>query len=77
MELFETPFDFFEALSEFFVEKNLIDKGIKRISLYELLYDFIKKNSDKKSCEEFRKLLKKDFELWHSNGVGTPEWYKI
>lgn len=75
-ELFDSPFDFFEKLSEFFEEKDLIERGVKRITLYGLLYDFIEQNTDEKECEEFRLRLKKDFELWHSNGVGTPGWYK-
>lgn len=75
-ECFETPFDFFEGLAEFFEEKNLIGQGVKRITLYNLIYEFSEKNLEKNKSEKFRQLLKKDYELWHSNGVGTPEWYR-
>ena len=76
-DCFETPFDFFEKLAEFFDKKDLISKGVKRISLYGLLYDFLSENIDKENLENFRLLLKKDYECWHSNGVGTPDWYKL
>lgn len=75
--MFSSPFRFFERLAEFFDKKELIGQGVKRISLYGLLYEFMKQNTDEKQLEEFRLLLKKDFEAWHSNGVGTPDWYKL
>ena len=75
-EAFASPFEFFEGLSEFFDKKGLIGQGVKRISLYGLLYDFMKENVNADVLENFRLLLKKDFESWHSNGVGTPDWYK-
>ena len=76
-DCFETPFNFFEKLADFFDKKDLISKGVKRISLYGLLYDFLSENIDKENLESFRLLLKKDYECWHSNGVGTPDWYKL
>lgn len=76
-EIFATPFEFFEKLAEFFDKKDLIGQGVKRISLYGLFYEFMKENTDAKSLEKFRLLMKKDFECWHSNGVGTPDWYKL
>ena len=75
-ECFATSFEFFEKLSEYFDKKGLIGQGVKRISLYGLLYEFMKENVRGETLEEFRLLLKKDFECWHSNGVGTPDWYK-
>lgn len=75
-ESFDSPFKFFEKLSDYFDKKGLIGQGVKRISLYGLLYEFMKENESEETLEKFRLLLKKDFECWHSNGVGTPDWYK-
>lgn len=76
VQFFDTPFDFYCKLSEFWNRKGLIGQGVKRITLYQLLYDFL--------CEELAdgdvKMvvgeMRKDYALWHSNGVGTPDWYK-
>lgn len=76
-EQFSSPFKFFERLAEFFETKGLVGQGIKRISLYGYLYEYMKENVSEDNLENFRLLLKKDFECWHSNGVGTPEWYKF
>jgi len=76
-DCFSSPFEFFEKLSEFFDVKNLIGQGVKRITLYNYLYEFMQKNVDADKLEEFRLLLKKDFSKWHSNGVGTPKWYNL
>ena len=74
---FSSPFVFFEKLSEFFDQKGLIGQGVKRISLYELLYEFMSENTEENALENFRILLKKDFANWHANGIGTPDWYKL
>ena len=76
MGAYDTPFDFFERLSEYFNQKGLIGEGVKRITLYGILFDFVKENFEKDLLESFRQKLIKDFNLWHSNGVGTPLWYK-
>ncbi len=76
VERFSSPFDFFEKLSAFFEEKGLIGQGVKRITLYNLLFSFMEKNTNDEELEVFRNLLRRDFEEWHSKGVGTPSWYR-
>ncbi len=76
LRYFKSPFDFYNQLSEYWTFFGLVGQGVKRISLYSHLYDFLK---DKLSSEDLRDVvleLKKDFSHWHSNGVGTPEWYR-
>ncbi len=76
VQLFDTPFDFYCMLSEFWCEKGLIGQGVKRITLYQLLYDFLCKELIEQDVNRVVVEMKKDFSLWHSNGVGTPDWYR-
>ncbi len=75
-EIIDLPFVFFEKLSEFFDRRGLIGQGVKRITLYGLLYEFLKKEMNEDNLRKVICAMKKDFSDWHSNGVGTPDWYK-
>lgn len=74
---FETPFDFYYKLSMFWNERGLVGQGVKRITLYQLLYDFLCAELDEQAVMSVTKIMKSDFAKWHSNGVGTPDWYKL
>ena len=71
-----STFEFYEKLSNFFDNRGLIGQGVKRISLYQLLYEFLKEELPDENLSKVMGEMKKDFAAWHSNGVGTPEWYK-
>lgn len=77
VSFFDTPFDFYSRMSEFWDAKGLIGQGVKRITLYQLLYDFLCEELTEQDVKTVVAEMKKDFSLWHSNGVGTPDWYKI
>ncbi|MBQ2932400.1 MAG: DUF4080 domain-containing protein [Clostridia bacterium] len=74
---FETPFDFYLELSGYWKAKDLFGQGVKRISLYSHLYEFLKDRLCEKELAKVMKTMKTEFEMWHSSGVGTPDWYKI
>ncbi len=76
-ELFDTPFDFYQELSVYWKERGLFGQGVKRISLYEHLYEFLKDHICEDDLAKVMKIMKTEFEMWHSSGVGTPDWYKI
>ncbi len=76
LRFFNSPFDFYYRLSEFWNAKGLIGQGVKRITLYQLLYDFLCSELKEEEVNTVVARMKKDFALWHSNGIGTPEWYK-
>lgn len=77
MEFFDSPFEFYYGLSRFWGERGLIGQGVKRITLYQLLYEFLQQELSEKEVNSVVAVMKKDFAKWHSNGAGTPEWYKI
>ncbi len=77
VEYFETPFDFYLKLSKYWKEKGLLGQGVKRISLYSHLYEFLKGNLAEEKLAPIMRVMKEDFSTWHSNGVGTPDWYKL
>ncbi len=77
VDLCDSPFDFYCRLAEFWKSKGLIGQGVKRITLYELLYDFLKDELESIRLKEVLLKMKEDFSMWHSNGVGTPDWYKL
>lgn len=69
---FHKPFDFFEALAEFYSEKGFDRIGIARDTLYEILLDYAKTtNAD---ISHFTELLLLDYLC--SNKPRTPEWAK-
>ena len=74
---FGSPFEFYEKLSLYWVEKGLVGQGVKRISLYNHLYEFLKMQLSEEMIKKIMPTMKKDFSRWHSNGVGTPDWYKL
>ncbi len=76
LKFFNSPFEFYEKLSEFWSERKLVGQGVKRITLYGLLYEFLYSVLDENALESVMVVMKKDFSKWHSNGVGTPDWYK-
>ncbi len=75
-ECFSSPFVFYESLAEFWEKRDLVGQGVKRISLYNLLYEFMCENGQSIDIKRAVREMKKDFSMWHSNGVGTPEWYR-
>ncbi len=75
--MFETPFSFYHKLALFWEEKNLVGQGVKRISLYGLLYEFMQTQISEEQLKTVMPEMKKDFSDWHSNGIGTPDWYKL
>lgn len=75
--LFESPFDFYYKLAEFWEKRELIGQGVKRITLYQLLYEFFEEELEQNVLQEVLRKMKIDFSKWHSNGVGTPEWYRM
>ncbi len=77
LEFFESPFDFYEKLSVYWSKKGLVGQGVKRISLYSYLYDFLTQQLCEECVKKVMPTLKKDFSSWHSNGVGTPDWFKL
>ena len=77
LKFFESPFEFYYRLSKFWNEKGLIGQGVKRITLYQLLYEFLHGELNEENVLSVVRIMKKDFECWHSKGVGTPDWYKI
>ena len=76
VEYFKSPFDFYLELSKYWDELGLVGQGVKRISLYAHLHDFLKPRLSPDAMNSVMKLMKTDFECWHSKGVGVPEWYK-
>ncbi len=73
---FESPFDFYYKLSEYWKAHHLVGQGVKRISLYTHLYEFLKTKMNGECLKKTMAVMKKDFSKWHSNGIGTPDWYK-
>ena len=76
LERFSSPFDFYEKLSLYWQKNGLLGQGVKRISLYSHLYEFLKSVLKEEDLAPIMELMKKDFTDWHSKGEGTPEWYK-
>ncbi len=77
LEFFDNPFDFYSGLADFWNKRGLIGQGVKRITLYQLLYEFLCGVLEKENVISVIEVMKTDFETWHSKGVGTPEWYKL
>ncbi len=77
VNFFDTPFDFYFKLSEFWNTRGLVGQGVKRITLYQHLYDFLCEELTEQDVKKVLAEMKKDFTLWHSSGVGTPDWFKI
>lgn len=75
-EIIASSFEFFQKLAEFFERRGLIGQGVKRITLYGLLYEFLKEELNDENLRRVMCEMKKDFSDWHSNGIGTPDWYK-
>ncbi len=76
IKFFDTPFEFYYRLSRFWDERDLVGQGVKRITLYQLLYEFLGNELNDEECENVVSVMRKDFSKWHSNGIGTPDWYK-
>ena len=76
VDKFNSPFEFYESFSDFWCSLGLIGQGVKRIKLYDILFEFLKDKLSSTDLTEFLKIMKTDFSKWHSNGIGTPDWYK-
>ncbi len=77
VKYFKSPFHFYEELSMYWQNNNLVGQGVKRISLYSHLYEFLASRIDDNALIKIMTEMKKDFSKWHSNGIGTPDWYKM
>ena len=58
---------------------NYLNKTLKQ-QYFSIVSSSMKQAYIENSTSPFNQaisLLKKDFEAWHSNGVGTPDWYKL
>lgn len=67
---FESPFDFYEKIAEFFKEKNLTFASVSSKKLYDLLNEFSKKNN----CD-ISEILLRDFYLSENSEI-PPESLK-
>ncbi len=76
IQSFTSPFDFYDRFSEYWTNCGLVGQGVKRISLYSHLLEFLKEGLDEDELKKVTGAMKEDFSKWHSNGVGTPDWYK-
>lgn len=70
VRLFPEPFDFFEALAEFYAKNGFDRIGIARDRLYEILIEFAK--TVKTDIQYFTELLL--FDYLSSNKPRTPAW---
>lgn len=68
---YESPFEFFVSLAEFFEKKGYADIGVSRLKLYEILCEF-----EGGADEPFRDLLKMDY-FENNKGASTPAWSLI
>ncbi len=57
---YKTPFDFYEALSQYWEGKKYYDISISRARLYEVLIDFYQSN-EFKDLDIFKEIIKYDF----------------
>lgn len=58
---FESPFEFYECLYNYFLESGLIERAISSRELYSILLDFIERRQLEVKPELFKELLKFDF----------------
>lgn len=68
VEKYESPFEFFAELAEFFEKRGYADIGVSRLKLYEILCEF-----EGGDDEPFRDLLKLDY-FENNKGASTPKW---
>lgn len=73
VNLFDTPFDFFEKLADFYQRKGYDRIGISRDKLYEIMLDFAG-TLNATDISEFIDLLL--FDYLKNNKSRTPEWAK-
>lgn len=76
VQAFSSPFVFYECFSKIWRDKGLAGTGVKRIKLYDYVYEFAKQHLTGIEMQKFSEALKLDFISWHNNGRGVPEWFK-
>ena len=69
---YETPYDLYEALAQFYEEKGSFDVKNSRIRTYELLYEFVEKNI-KDNIKEFGEILL--FDLYLRENLKTRPFF--
>lgn len=73
MKYYNTPFDFFETLEEYYRKEGIIRISISKKDLYELLYNFYQEYIGKKKVI-FKEYLKFDYIKTFKN-TNIPKWY--
>lgn len=68
---FDTPFDMYEAMGQYYQKNHLFDVKHSRISRYEILYDFCREQFGQNGCmEEIRETL--TYDLYSRDYVKNP-----
>ncbi len=73
--LYESPFAFFEALSQFWLAEGCQYKSLSKMGLCDVLWDFVQKN-EKVDLQKFQWALKFDIAL-HEKPKKLPVWLKV
>lgn len=73
--LYESPFAFFEALSQFWLAEGCQYKSLSKLGLCDVLWDFVRKN-EKVDLQKFQWALKFDIAL-HEKPKKLPAWLKV
>ncbi len=73
--LYESPFAFYEALSQFWLKEGCQHKGLSKIGLCDVLYDFVEKNPAV-DLQKFQWALKFDIAL-HEKPKKLPQWLTV
>lgn len=73
-ENYNSPFDFYESIADFYEKKGYIDIGHKEINIFNYLVEFYKEKN-LKNYELFIEYLKYDYLLIRKPGV-YPEWFQ-
>lgn len=63
--LFESPFDFFEKISEYYDENKLFDKKIGQEETFDIIYYFLEK--EEKLTDNLKEILKLDYNLKYNS----------
>lgn len=75
VSLYETPFAFYEALSQFWLKEGCQYKALSKIGLCDVLWEFVQKN-EKVDLEKFQWAMKFDIAL-HEKPKKLPQWLTV
>ena len=73
--LYESPFAFYEALSQFWLSEGCQYKALSKIGLCDVLWDFVQKN-EKVDKIRFQWAMKFDIAL-HEKPKKLPQWLRV